>query len=120
MKTSIFTTGDEKLLVYSLSHSGEIAYFKTTETTLQELLKYYTIARVRAQYSRLIDVPGAKRISEIYFAELQQRDGIESCEFNFNNNTIGIILKNGKYFMITDAEHKSLDQILTDIDLLST
>lgn len=60
MKTNIFTMDNEKSLVYSLSHNGEISYFKTTETTLRELLKYYTIARVQAHYGRLMDVPWCK------------------------------------------------------------
>lgn len=109
----LYNINPDNPVVYSITQFDEARFYKSDLRTPAELINIYVSAE--RKYGTLMEVNGATQIDEGYFAELQQKKGSESCEFNMDQNTLAVTTKEGLLKEIPDIDSLTAKQILEQI-----
>ena len=64
------------------------------------------------KFSALMNMHGTKQIGIGYFAELEQKPGYESCEFDMDNDELTVIRTDGVLKVVSNASTKTAKQIM--------
>lgn len=96
--------------VYSISKYDDTRYYSADMWCIKDIV--HTYVNASNKFSELMNMHGAKQIDIGYFAELEQKPGYESCEFNMDNDELTVIRADGVLKVVSNASTKTAKQIM--------
>lgn len=96
--------------VYSISKYDDTRYYSTDMWCIKDIVHAYV--NTNNKFSTLMNMHEAKQIDIGYFAELEQKPGYESCEFDMDNDELTVIRADGVLKVVSNASTKTAKQIM--------